>query len=306
MKVHLLFTMFLFFVLSSCTKNKTDYRAEIDKEVPVYNEFKEAAVLQTESYKISVEALNGAFYKGYNEVRLKIFDKQRDEKVKASVVNFMPIRIGGNEELSSCPHLQEMVYKSGDDFFEGYVVFTETSDNRGMWRLEINIIIDGRESTVRQDVVVQEQQNKNLNMTSFLGEDGREYIIALVAPQSPKVGENALVAGVYSREDDRGNVESGGVLLPTYKQVEGYTLQLDPRMPEPSMGNHSSPNNRDLTQQKSGVYEGRVNYTMTGNWTLNFIMLNEAGRVLRGTVVPDDFTPGVEGKKSELHIDILF
>jgi hypothetical protein len=77
-------------------------------------------------------------------------------------------------------------------------------------------------------------------------------------------------------------------------------------MPEPSMGNHSSINNKDLTQQNDGLYHGVVNYTMTGNWTLNFIMLNQNGKILKGTEVPTDFTPGVEGVKSELYIDILF
>ena len=92
----------------------------------------------------------------------------------------------------------------------------------------------------------------------------------------------------------------------SYSEVAGYTLKLDPRMPEPSMGNHSSPNNQDLTQQNDGLYHGVVNYTMTGNWTLNLIMMNQNGLILKGTVVPTDFTPGVEGVKSELFIDTLF
>ena len=77
-------------------------------------------------------------------------------------------------------------------------------------------------------------------------------------------------------------------------------------MPEPSMGNHSSPNNKDLVQGDDGFYHGVVNYTMTGNWTLNFIFMNQNGKILKGTEVPKDFTPGVECKKSELFIDILF
>jgi len=45
---------------------------------------------------------------------------------------------------------------------------------------------------------------------------------------------------------------------------------------------------------------------MTGNWTLNFILTNSDGKIVMGTVVPTDFTPGIAGKKSDLHIDILF
>lgn len=72
------------------------------------------------------------------------------------------------------------------------------------------------------------------------------------------------------------------------------------------MGNHTSPNNQDLTQRDDGLYHGVVNYTMTGNWTLNFILVNQNGLIVKGTEVPTTFTPGVEGAKSELYIDILF
>src|SRR5690606_6052290 len=92
----------------------------------------------------------------------------------------------------------------------------------------------------------------------------------------------------------------------SYAEVENSKLLLYPRMPEPSMGNHPSPNKVDMTQQAGGMYHAVVNYTMNGNWTLNFILLNQSGEVIKGTEVPTDFTPGIEGVKSELHIDILF
>src|SRR5690606_20838826 len=122
------------------------------------------------------------------------------------------------------------------------------------------------------------------------------------APEKPLVGENELVAGIY-----KFNAPTSSPFRDfpdpsqfSYTEVNGYTLQLDPRMPEPSMGNHSSPNNEDLTQQSDGLYHGVVNYTMTGNWTLNFIMRDSNGRILKGTEVPTDFTPGKAGVKSEL------
>src|SRR5690606_14549501 len=92
----------------------------------------------------------------------------------------------------------------------------------------------------------------------------------------------------------------------SYTEVRDYTVKLDLGMPQPSMGNHSSTNNQDFTHRDDGMYYGVVNYTMTGNWTLNFILLNKQGDLLKGTEVPTDFTPGIEGIKSELYIDILF
>ena len=50
----------------SCTKEKTDYEAEIDTTVPEHLDFKEVANIRNGNYAISIEALNGTFYKGYN------------------------------------------------------------------------------------------------------------------------------------------------------------------------------------------------------------------------------------------------
>ncbi len=174
--------------------------------------------------------------------------------------------------------------------------------------LSIGFTADGHHHAPKLPLLVRDQPNKNLNTTSFTGNDEEVYIIALVAPQRPKIAENELIAGIYKRNkpdgDPSGDVPDASQF--SYTEVSDYTLQLDPRMPEPSMGNHSSTNNRDLTQADDGLYHGVVNYTMTGNWTLNFIMQNANGKIIKGTEVPTDFTPGVEGAKSELHINIFF
>lgn len=292
----------------SCTKDKTDYEAEIDAEVPQYSEFKEAAVVRIDGYNVRIEALNGAFYKGYNAIRLTITNGQTHEKVNASAVTFLPILTHMDGDNTSCPHRYNLVYQSDERYFSGYSVFTHESDTEASWKLYIRFTVADKTYKVVHNISVQEQTNKNLNMTSFTGKDDGQYFLALIAPQRPKVAENELIAGVY-RFNPPTRPPSGDFPDPTqfsYTEVSGYTLQLDPRMPEPSMGNHSSPNNKDLTQQGDGLYHGVVNYTMTGNWTLNFILLNQNGRILKGTEVPTDFTPGVEGAKSELYIDILF
>ncbi len=290
----------------SCTKEKTDYQAEIDTVVGEHSEFKEAASISSAGYHISIEALNGIFYKGYNEIRLKISGSQPNENLSA--VTFLPVITNAEGSKTSCPHRYNLVYSTDDKYFPGYVVFTSESSTNETWELHISFTGNDQTYSARQNITVREQTNKNLNMTTFVGKDGEQYFIALVAPQKPKVAENELVAGIY-KFNKPDAPPSGNFPDPSqfsYTEVNGYALQLDPRMPEPSMGNHSSPNNKDLAQQDDGLYYGVVNYTMTGNWTLNFIMLNQNGKILKGTEVPADFTPGVEGVKSELYIDILF
>lgn len=297
-----------YLVITSCTKNKTDYETEISNSATEYNEFKNVATINSGTYIISIEALNGTLYTGYNEIRLKVINNQTKQPADISSVNFLPLMTGADGSIHSCPHQNKLTYKRDVNYFSGYAVFTNESSNNTAWKLHVGFSDDHQKYNIQEKITVQRQANKNLNVAAFTGKDGEQYIIALVAPQKPKVAENELVAGIY-----KFNKPTSAPLANfpdpsqfSYIEVKGYTLQLDPRMPEPSMGNHSSPNNKNLVQADDGLYHGVVNYTMTGNWTLNFIMLNESGKILKGTEVPKDFTPGVEGVKSELYIDILF
>ncbi|WP_017259537.1 hypothetical protein [Pedobacter arcticus] len=308
MKKILFFLTALCFVVASCTKKKTDYEAEINTVVTEHYEFKEAVAITNSGYAISIEALNGTFYKGYNEIRLKITDKQTHIEVKASNVTFLPIITTANGQTISCPHSYSLDYQADSQYYSGYAVFTKESKTNENWDLYLSFTINGQSYSLKQNISVKEQTNKNLSMTAFTGKDEEQYFIAIVAPQKPKIAENQLIAGIY-KNNKPSNPSSGVFPDPSqfsYSEVSDYVLQLDPRMPEPSMGNHSSLNNRDLIQRNDGLYAGVVNYTMTGNWTLNFILLNKNGRILKGTEVSKDFTPGVEGAKSDLFIDILF
>ncbi|TDS51221.1 hypothetical protein [Myroides indicus] len=286
---------------TACTIEKTDYESETDIVVPDNNEFKEVASIAKDNYSISIEALNGHLYKGYNEIRLKIMDIKKQETIENTKVTFLPVFTATQGKQQSCPHQYDMTFDTKEKIYKGFSVFT-TESTSGDWRLDTTFVVDNDTIAISFPVVVEKQSNKNLNMTSFVGNDDVSYIIALVAPIKPKVSENELVAGIYKLNTASDN----DVLIDAYTSADDYTLVLDPRMPEPSMGNHSSPNNKDLVQKEDKLYYGVVNYTMTGNWTLNFILLNQHGRILKGTKVPLDFTPGVEGVKSELHIDILF
>ncbi|WP_347052177.1 hypothetical protein [Flavobacterium olei] len=297
----------LFLAITSCTIDKTDYAAEIGTEVPDNYEFKEVTSVTAGTYKITIYALNGTLYKGYNEFHLKITNTQNSQEITNSSVTFLPILSNADGSKSSCPHDYDVSYDAANKYYSGYSVFTGETSTTASWKLYISFTADNQKYEISKDISVEKQSNKNLNMNAFTGKDNEQYIIALVAPLKPTVSENALVAGIYKY--NKPTTAAGTFPDPTqfsYSEVTGYTLKLDPRMPEPSMGNHSSPNNKDLIQQNDGLYHGVVNYTMTGNWTLNLIMMNQNGLIIKGTVVPTDFTPGTEGVKSELYIDTLF
>lgn len=305
-KIIVIISLCLLFI--SCTKEKTDYEAEIGTEQPGQLEFKEAYSFEKNGLKVSVQALNGTLTKGYNELRLKVYNKENNAEINTATLGFLPILNDAQGNQVSCPHRYQLVYNSAEKFYAAYAVFTELSSSENKWDLYLRLKVGNQEVLIKEPITVKEQTNKNLNMVSFFGNDDEQYFIALLGPRAPKVAENNLQAGIY-KYNKPSTPANGTFPDPTqfnYSEVKGFTLKLDPRMPEPSMGNHSSPNNKDLVQGDDGFYHGVVNYTMTGNWTLNFIFMNQNGKILKGTEVPKDFTPGVEGKKSELFIDILF
>lgn len=72
----------------------------------------------------------------------------------------------------------------------------------------------------------------------------------------------------------------------TFPVVKDYKITMDPRMP--GMGNHSSPNNQDLTYNAATQkYEGLLSLTMTGYWKINLKLLNENDEVLKGEEVTE-------------------
>ncbi|GHE33921.1 hypothetical protein [Sphingobacterium griseoflavum] len=307
MKLLMMTSAILCMAISSCTKDKTDYKAEIDTAVTEHLQFKEAARFVKDGYTIRINTLNGTFYKGYNEVRVTL--EQGSSAVQPEEVYCLPIFTDAQAQQTTGPHGYKLQQQVDSGYFSSYIVFTEESQVGGEWQLYMRFSIGGTTYRLNEPVQVVQQANKNLNMTRFTGSDGELYVIALISPQKPRIAENQLVAGIYRFNRAIGTPAPAEFPDPeqfSYEVVQGYTLKLDPRMPEPSMGNHSSPNNEDLNQRDDGRYYGVVNYTMTGNWTLNFILLNQLGEAVKGTVVPNDFTPGVNGVKSELYLDILF
>ena len=85
----------------------------------------------------------------------------------------------------------------------------------------------------------------------------------------------------------------------TFPVVEDYKITMDPRMP--SMGNHSSPNNQDLTYNAATQkYEGVLSLTMTGYWKINLKLLNENDEVLKGEEVTENLL------ESSLYMELEF
>ena len=110
----------------------------------------------------------------------------------------------------------------------------------------------------------------------------------MIEPKNPIIGNNELVVGVYEMES-----------MMSFPVVQDFTLTLDPRMP--GMGNHSSPNNTNLTYNSAdNRYHANLTLTMTGYWVLNLKLMNTEGDILKGEAVTED------NIQSSLYLELEF
>ena len=87
-----------------------------------------------------------------------------------------------------------------------------------------------------------------------------KYFVALLSPEKPVVGENELKIAVYKKAS-----------MMDWPAVTGLTFEVEPWM---TSMDHGSPNNIAPIDKGKGYYEGKVNFTMTGDWDIRLTLKN--------------------------------
>ncbi|OBX25604.1 hypothetical protein LX77_00426 [Gelidibacter algens] len=265
--------------LSCSTDDDTD---------PIINEVEDLVKIKeltNATHTIELFNASGTFKTGYNAISIRIKDNAANTYVTNATLSWMPVM--------QMPTMQHSAPKSDiskalakKTVYDGFIVYQMANLDGSGWSLTINYTINGTNYMASSDIVV--MQSEYQNVTSFMGADGKRYLMAIVEPQDPKIGINTLKVGLYTMET-----------MMSFPKVEGFRMTLDPRMP--GMGNHSSPNNTDLTYNMTdGLYEGNLSLTMTGYWVLNLKLLNAADEVLKGENVTE------QNPKSSLYLELEF
>ena len=211
---------------------------------------------------------------GYNELTIRILDKGSNKYITNAEPTWMPMM--HMESMShSGPH--SLLTNSIDNtVYKGHIVFQMGGNATEYWELELNYKFNGQEEIITQRLSVSEPADGFKKTQVFTGSDDVRYILAYVNPKDPKVATNDFQAVLYKMEN-----------MMTFPVVENYKVTVDPRMP--SMGNHSSPNNKDMVYNPSSkMYEGKLSFTMTGYWKINLKLLNENDEILKGEDVTED------------------
>lgn len=253
-------------LFAACTSDNDD--APVD-ELAGLTKFKE---ISNTTHTIELYKHMGGLEQGFNEIALKIKDKTSNQYITNASVSWMPV-MHMTMMNHSCPKSPVTKVSAEGSVYEGYIVFQMAQNATEYWDLKIDYTINGTAYTMTS--VIDVPASAKQRVTTFTGSDGVKYIAAFVDPHHPKVGINDMVAGVWKMQD-----------MMTFPVVDNYKLKIDPRMP--SMGNHSSPNNVDLTQTTAGdLYNGKLSLTMTGLWKINLQLVNASGTVLKGETITD-------------------
>jgi len=264
MKLYKIFSLFVLALLTSCSSddNSTTIN-ELDGLIKVKD-------LTNETHSIELYTASGTTQLGYNEISLRIKDKTTNNYIQNATIEWMPL-MHMNMMKHSCPFSMVEKVVSKETIYNGYIVFQMPQNETEYWDLKIDYSIDGINYTVTDTMDVPATEKRVVS--SFVGTDNVRYIVALVDPKNPKVALNDMTVGIFKMEN-----------MMNFPVVNNYTLKIDPRMP--SMGNHGSPNNLDVTQFASDeFYHGKLSLTMTGYWKINLQLLNASNEVLKGEEV---------------------
>jgi hypothetical protein len=251
---------------ASCSSDSTEPTVN---ELEGLNKFQE---ITNTTHTIELYKHSGGLVQGYNEVAFRIKDNATGKYVKNATASWMPV-MHMTSMTHSCPKSEIKKASAEGTLYEGYIAFQMAQNATEYWDLKIDYTINGTAFTAISVIDVPASAKRTI--TTFKGIDGAKYIVAFAEPHHPKVAVNDVEVAIFKMQD-----------MMTFPVADNLKLKIDPRMP--SMGNHSSPNNVDLTQAVAGkLYKGKLALTMTGYWKINLQLLNANNEVLKGEAITD-------------------
>ncbi len=275
---NLLTSWFIFLVVACALTSCEGGDDNVDPVDPTAK-LKKIQDFQGSNYTISAYNEDGEWRLGYTKVYFTVKDKVGNLISDARLSAFPEMDMG---TMTHSTPRSEITKVEGEPLYEAYYAFLMYSgQGDGKWYYDISCTVGNVTESITDAVISVKNVFRPDGVTerrvirSLVAIDGSEkrYVVTLVEPIKPNVGINDITAYVHERKDAN-----------TYTPVENFKLKLDPRMP--SMENHSSPNNVDLTWDATGqIYKGKVNFSMTGYWKLNLILQNEKGETLYGNPI---------------------
>jgi hypothetical protein len=190
---------------------------------------------------------------GYNQLYIAAYDSITGAAINDSHIHIHPHYEAG-ETMHSCPVFEPDAI-AVDGLFPIGIVFTDPADEAlAQWEVNLRFHNHNNNKFGKAVYNVSVKQHDPVRIHTFETEGGDHYCLSYVLDGEAKVGVNTIKVFAFRMEE--------GEFVP----AEDLVIDLNPEMP--SMG-HGSPNNVDPTLTSPGIYEGKVNFTMSGAWSIH-------------------------------------
>lgn len=263
--------------LLSCSKKDDDKPTPPVPPTPP-TQLKTVAETKVDTYTVRLQNTSGTFVMGYNDVTLSVTDTSGKE-VPVEEATFAPRmemykKEGENSKVvdftHTCPHTA--LAKEGN-VWKSQALFQMMTGTTGSWYGIVAFKVRGEEKRIdRLDFVVKPQTNKALGTVNrfvlFSGDKGQMHLYALVAPESPKVGENEIALGIWEMEN-----------LQNFPRVTDWTVEVSVKSKEGTVVLSTA-----TLRYERDFYRGKVFYPKAGEYTLSYTLKDAQGK----TIQPQD------------------
>lgn len=263
--------------LLSCSKKDDDKPTPPVPPTPP-TQLKTVAETKVDTYTVRLQNTSGTFVMGYNDVTLSVTDTSGKE-VPVEEATFAPRmemykKEGENSKVvdftHTCPHTA--LAKEGN-VWKSQALFQMMTGTTGSWYGIVAFKVRGEEKRIdRLDFVVKPQTNKALGTVNrfvlFSGDKGQMHLYALVAPESPKVGENEIALGIWKMEN-----------LQNFPRVTDWTVEVSVKSKEGTVVLSTA-----TLRYERDFYRGKVFYPKAGEYTLSYTLKDAQGK----TIQPQD------------------
>lgn len=231
------------------------------------------------AYTVRLQNTTGTFVMGYNDLTLSVLDAAGKE-VAVEAATFTPWmdmfkgdgKGGFSKEIMhthTCPHTA--LAKEGN-VWKSQVLFQMVTGPSGVWFGTITFKVAGKDYELKRlDFEVKPQTNKALgtvNRFKLFSETkpkGQAHLYALVAPESPKVGENEIVLGIWKMEN-----------MKNFPKVTDWTVEVSVKAKDGTEVLSTA-----TLRYERDFYRGKVSYPKAGAYTLSYTLKNAQGKEIQ-------------------------
>ena len=267
--------------LLSCSKEDDDKPTPPVPPTPP-TQLKTVAETKVDTYTVRLQNTSGTFVMGYNDVTLSVTDATGKE-VDLQAATFTPWmemykgdgKGGFSKEIMhthTCPHTA--LAKEGN-VWKSQVLFQMMTAPSGVWFGTITFKVAGKDYEYKRlDFEVKPQTNKALGkvgrfkLFSEAIPKGQTHLYALVAPESPKVGENEIALGIWKMEN-----------MQNFPGVTDWTVEVSVKSKEGTVVLSTA-----TLRYERDFYRGKVFYPKAGEYTLSYALKDAQGK----TIQPQD------------------